>query len=207
MVSTWMLDNQVEPLGLTTLRELTHPDFDPEDPNSYQNSPAVEVDEYLAYHSPGEGRKRERQVWVLGIHDRATQEVRTFYVKDRTEATLLPILQAHIANDPLNPTRVYTDGWSAYNSLASLGYDHHVVPHNQGFGIGSETTNHIESFWAQIRDLIEFEYGIVPYSEEEIHTYLNSATWRIKYRESDLQYMLAMILSIYQVNMAAYYDM
>lgn len=36
------------------------------------------------------------------------------------------------------------------------GYDHRVVVHERGFGYGSETTNHIESFWAELRNLTDF---------------------------------------------------
>lgn len=162
-------------MGTQPIRELIHPNLDPTDPASYEDSCVVEIDEYLAFHSPGDGRRTERQVWVLGIFDWASDEVRTFQVHNRTASILIPIIIENIATTPQNPTRIYTDGWAAYNRLNDEGFDHHVVPHNDGFGIGSETTNHIESFWSQLRHIIEFEYGVIPTDEENIGEYLDTA--------------------------------
>lgn len=119
-----------------------------EDENDFQeSSPAVEIDECLITHLRGVGGVFQRQCWVLGIHDRATKETRLFVVgSDRTAASILPIINSNVdPGDAPEPTRVYTDGASFYGKLTNMGYDHRVVVHDQGFGFGTETTNHIES--------------------------------------------------------------
>ena len=60
MISSFMEQWQTQGLfGQERIRELKKRDADPQDPNSYEDSPAVEVDEYLAVHFPGEGRRHE----------------------------------------------------------------------------------------------------------------------------------------------------
>ena len=114
------------------------------------------------------------------------------------------MIQNHV-NNRYGVTRVYTDGLQSYNNLDALGYDHRVIPHNQGFGEGSETTNHIESFWSQMRSVVEFESGRAPEDFDEIQAYLDTAVWRIAYRNQDLRELWCLILGIYGVNMSTFY--
>lgn len=92
------------------------------------NSPVVEIDECLFTHINGE------QIWVLGIYDRAyfTKEklVKFFYLESRNADTIEPIIQANVATDLNNPTRVYTDGWRGYNGLEDLGKQFILINYN-----------------------------------------------------------------------------
>jgi hypothetical protein len=47
-------------------------------------SPAVEIDECLLTHLIGDGELHQRQVWVVGIYDRATRDTKTLVTPIRT---------------------------------------------------------------------------------------------------------------------------
>ena len=71
-------------------------------------------------------------MWAVGIIDRATKFAVVDILSngnDRSANVLLPCIQEKVSTNPLNPTRVYTDGWAAYNNLQNLDFDHHVVLH------------------------------------------------------------------------------
>lgn len=85
-------------------------------------TPAVEIDETLVTHRVGAGDIYERQIWVLGIYDRATREIRAWTVGgDRTADRLLPIIQNTVFTEAEAPTRIYTDGFASYRGLPDLG--------------------------------------------------------------------------------------
>lgn len=51
-------------------------------------------------------------------------------VADRSATTLIPIIQAHVRPG----TIIYSDEWSAYNSIGTIpGYTHRTVNHSQHF--------------------------------------------------------------------------
>lgn len=78
-------------------------------------------------------------------------------VSNRTEATLLPIIQRHVEKGS-----IYSDGWFAYCPLNDPGYRHFTVLHEYAFKIAyvnKETnekvqvhTNRIEGAWKHAKD-------------------------------------------------------
>lgn len=89
--------------------------------------PCVELDESLFGHFGSDDRV-ESQLWVFGIYDRGTSEIRIFVVEnDRTQEKLIPLIQANVQTQAGSVTRVYTDGFLAYRNLVNYGYDHRVV--------------------------------------------------------------------------------
>jgi len=94
----------------------------------------------------------ERQIWGLGIYDRATEDAQIYIVgNDRSAEKLIPIIQEHVFTTENRRTRVYTDLWRSYNRLQELNYEHIRVNHSIGFGHGtyfsqyfSERITHLE---------------------------------------------------------------
>jgi len=83
-----------------------------------------------------------------------------------------------------DPTRVYTDCWEAYTQLGELNYEHHVINHQHGFGEGIETTNHIESFWSEIRNLSDFNKCFNTSDIEAVADHVKVAIWRWRNKNS-----------------------
>lgn len=61
--------------------------------------------------------------------ERDTNTRLIYPVSDRTEETLLPIIERHVEKD----ATIYSDGWSAYCKLNEAGYEHFTVIHKYSF--------------------------------------------------------------------------
>ncbi|XP_078329246.1 uncharacterized protein LOC111114334 [Crassostrea virginica] len=92
----------------------------------------VEIDKSLfgrrvKFHrgNPNLGMK----VWIFGMVERETNTLLIYPVSDRSEDTLLPIIQRHVEPGPT----IYSDGWSAYCGLNDLGNHHFTVLHKYSF--------------------------------------------------------------------------
>jgi transposase-like protein/IS1 family transposase len=152
--------------------------------------PVVEADESLFSHFG------DVQVWVFGIYDRGTDRVRAWVVRDRTAATLLPIIQDHVEEGAV----IYTDGWLSYGGLEDLGYEHRIVIHEEGFGSGLNTTNHIESCWSELKELSLYSRGIQGGGEdrwEDIQEYIDLAIWLRENKGRNLVEELIEVLNFY----------
>jgi transposase-like protein len=98
------------------------------------------------------------KVWVFGIVERQSNEIIIYSVEDRSQATLLPIIQRHVQ---LGST-IYSDGWSAYCDLNEVDYNHFSVIHKRAFKkqykhvrtgkIVDVQTNRIEGAWKHAKD-------------------------------------------------------
>jgi len=66
-------------------------------------------------------------------------------VENCLKEALMPIVRGHI----LQESNVYTDGWSSYDGLITLGYEHYRIHHHENeFARGKNHVNGIESFWS-----------------------------------------------------------
>jgi len=158
--------------------------------NEDQLSGIVEIDETLMTHHEGQ------QMWTFGIFDRVTKELRCFCVPDRTSQTLIPIIKEHVGPG----SRIYSDGWAAYNTITNEGYDRIVVPHVNGFGSGENTTNGIESCWSEIKRLTNQSRGIQLSQEDalgDLQDHVNVGVWRRLYKDANLVDELAFIMKLY----------
>ena len=161
---------------------------DSEDP--LEQVPVVEADESLFSHF---GRE---QVWVFGLYDRGTKRVRAWVVRDRSAPTLLGIIQDHVEEG----TIIYTDGWAAYRNLTDLGYEHRVIVHEEGFGSGLNTTNHIEGCWSELKQLSHYYRGIQGAGEErwqDVQEYIDLAIWLRENKDRDILQELIDVLRFY----------
>ena len=73
--------------------------------------------------------------WVFGMLWRRTGELRLIRVDRRDAATLLSLIQRHIAPG----TTVYSDRWAAYHGIDAIpggNYIHRTVKHQVGYWTG-----------------------------------------------------------------------
>lgn len=108
---------------------------------------SVEIDEsyFGARRIRGKrGRGASGKIPVLGILKR-NGKVSVTIIENCTRAQLLPIIKGHV----LSKTKIYTDGWRAYDGLITLGYKHYRIHHQENeFARGKNHVNGIESFWS-----------------------------------------------------------
>ena len=98
-------------------------------------------------HTPALGKFR---IWLLINYRRDMQVTWKLCHKEIQLATLLPIIQAHVANG----TIIHSDQWAAYNRVASIPgvASHASVNHSINFvdpSTGVHTQN-IESYWNRV---------------------------------------------------------
>ena len=93
------------------------------------------------------------EVWVFGLVDCGQSPALGYreVVQNRTAATLLPIIQAHVRPE----TTVHSDEWSAYRQLQGLPnvQQHQTINHSLRFvdpTTGVHTQN-VKSYWAQVK--------------------------------------------------------
>lgn len=93
-----------------------------------------------------------RKGWVFGMMEIKGDRRRPILrmVKNRSRATLIPILQRHVRPG----STVVSDCWRAYvRSLNGLGYNHLTVNHSENFVDPTSGchTQHIERAWQTIK--------------------------------------------------------
>ena len=112
----------------------------------------VEIDESKLfkrkYHK---GRVLSMQEgWVFGGICRRTKRRFVVRVPDRSEETLLPIIQAHIKPG----THIMSDEWKAYYNLDKHGYIHQKINHSKRFVDEFDRNIHtqrIENSWRYLK--------------------------------------------------------
>ena len=99
-------------------------------------------------------------------------------VATRDAATLLPIINAHVAPG----TEVWSDKWSAYNRVGSLPNvsQHRTINHSDNFvdPVTGVHTNHIESYWNRVKHKFKRMKGC---SRTMLDGYLDEFMWRERY--------------------------
>ena len=99
-------------------------------------------------------------------------------VQQRDAATLLPIIQAHVASGSI----VHSDQWAAYNNVASIPgiVSHRTVNHSLTFvdpATGVHTQN-VESYWNRVKPKLKRMRGC---HAEQLPAYLDEFMWRERY--------------------------
>ena len=95
-------------------------------------------------------------------------------VPDRTAATLLPILQQHVAQGSV----VHSDQWASYNQVGNLPNvsAHGTVNHSMEFVSPSGVhTQNIESYWNHTKMKLKRMRGC---AAKEVPSYLDEFMWR-----------------------------
>lgn len=141
----------------------------------------VELDETMIsgrkYHV---GRCVDQQ-WVFGGVERGTNKCFAVLVERRDAATLLPVIQQHVAPG----TTIVTDCWTAYRGIDSLpeGYQHQTVNHSRNF-VDRNTgacTNGVESFWQKLKHPHKDRFGT---SRDHLAAYLCELQWKRLFPEN-----------------------
>ena len=104
-------------------------------------------------------------------------------VDRRDAATLLPIINDHVAPGPI----VHSDKWGAYNQISSLPNvgSHSTVNYSMTFvnPAAGTHTQHVESYWNHCKTKIKQMKGC---AEHQIPSNLDKFMWRERHRASRL---------------------
>jgi transposase len=122
----------------------------------------------------GDGKK----TCVVGVVERKGRVV-ALAANDATRETLHGIAKEYV----LPESTVFTDELSAYDGLASHGYEHRRINHSTGvYVMGDVHTNTIEGFWSLVKRGISGVYHNV--GKQYLQTYLNEYSFRYNRRDT-----------------------
>ena len=92
-------------------------------------------------------------------------------VPDRSEETLLPIIQTHIKPE----TTIMSDEWKAYYNLDKYGYIHKKINHSQNFVHPEDPSTHtqnIENSWRYLKQTFPGNSTSEPLRESYVQEYV-----------------------------------
>ena len=133
----------------------------------------VEIDEsYFGGRRKGRrGRGAGGKVAVFGILQRGGR-VYAQMIADCGRATLVPIVRRKVKPASV----VYSDGWSAYDTLSVEGYEHERIDHDAELvADGGRHINGIENFWSQAKRHLR-KFNGVP--KGSFPRFLQECAWR-----------------------------
>lgn len=124
------------------------------------------------------GRSTPHKTPVFGILER----------RGRVEVTVVPNCSAEtLVTQTLRTVKrgslVYTDKWSAYDTLTFCGYRHLKVDHALRFARGKVHINGLEGFWSYAKAKFIKHHGVSP---ERFPLYLYEWQYRYNHRQDDL---------------------
>ena len=126
------------------------------------------------------GRPPSREMWVFGMVDTSHQPALGYMriVQDRRAATLLPIIQQHVAQG----TIIYSDEWRSYSQVAALSPVQSHLTVNYSITFVDRTTGahtqHIESYWNRTKLKLQCMKGC---NSDHIAGYLDEFMWRERF--------------------------
>ena len=129
------------------------------------------VDEILFGHRKGQ------QVWILGEIDNTNRDFRLEASYQRDGATLEKFNRMNIEEG----NHIITDSWLGYNFMnrPNSGYIHISHNHSNGiFGLGAQSTSHIEGLWSILKNKIKSSYHVIP-TKNIIH-FIREAEFKFK---------------------------
>jgi len=141
----------------------------------------VELDEtYVGGRAHGKrGRGAEKKTPVFGEAQRKGK-LKVIAVPDTKSKTVLPIVNKTVEKG----TQVYTDEYSVYDRLTSMGYYHSRVLHSHNiYVIGNVHTNTVEGFWSLCKNGVRGVYHSV--SPKYLQAYLNEYAFRYNHRNDE----------------------
>lgn len=158
----------------------------------------VEIDESHFYPRKYHRGTVRRSHWVFGAIERGSKNCLLIEVPDRKRETLVPIIRQWI----LPGTRIISDGWSAYATVADIDfsiYSHDVVVHERNFVEPNDATINtqlIENTWMRAKKKLSRQFGT---SRALFTSYLNEFMWRERVGPNKFCELICCIASIYSV--------
>lgn len=122
-------------------------------------------------------------MWVFGLVDTSFVPALGYMniVSQRDAATLLPIIQAHVAPGSV----IHSDQWAAYNRVGSLPNvsTHSTVNHSITFvdSVTGTHTQNVESYWNRVKTKLKRMKGC---HATQLPSYLDEFMWRERYGQS-----------------------
>ena len=157
----------------------------------------VELDEsYFGGKRKGK-EKRERctidKVPVFSIKKR-NGKVYTQIIKNASRAEIKPIIKRLISKD----SKVYTDGWKAYDGLVLDGYRHYRINHSKEFSRGKKNhINGIENFWGWSKMRLAKFRGL---NRKNFYLHLKECEFRFNHSSTNTKELYAKLLLIVREN-------
>ena len=133
----------------------------------------LSIDESLFCH------KNDKQIWIVGAVNNNTKDFRLEGVLSRDSAILKKFVHKYIPQG----NNIVSDQWAGYNflDLPDSGYRHFSHNHGDGsFGLGLQSTSHIESIWGVLKQKIHVTYNSFP--SKKIMHFLKEAEYKYKIR-------------------------
>jgi transposase-like protein len=127
---------------------------------------------------PTAGNSPHTKAAVMGMRDRETRQVRARVVPNVNRETLQNMILANIEKK----SKVYTDQWRGYETLAEKDFIHETVNHMQEYVRGQVHTQGIENFWSLLKRGLKGTYVAVEpfhldrYVSEQVYRFNNRAT-------------------------------
>ncbi|KAL4148477.1 hypothetical protein QTP88_002710 [Uroleucon formosanum] len=189
---SYVIDNLAKDAGHTVLRlPPYHCEFNPielawamleNNQNKEIGGPGlfVEIDESLFVRRKNNAGRILPQQWIFGGICRETKACFIISVPDRSEKTLLPIIQRYIRPGSI----ILSDCWKAYNNLQQVGFKHNTVNHTYNF-VDPDTgahTQHIERLWGSAKWGNKKRRGT---NRNFLESYLAEFMWRTRLGEQD----------------------
>jgi len=113
--------------------------------------------------------------WVVGIYESKTN-VRFFRVRDRTNATLVPLIRKYVA-----PGHIDTDLWRGYNHIVRHGFTRRTVNHTEHYidPITGAHTQGVERSWRTVKDRLRLSKG----NRRLLQNHLDEMAWRMQHAD------------------------
>jgi transposase-like protein len=140
----------------------------------------VEIDESLFVRRKNNAVRILLQQWIFGEIYRETNACFIISVPDRSEKTLLPIIQKCIRPGSI----IMSVFWKAYNNLQQAGFIHNIVNHTYNFvdAYTGAYTQNIERLWGSAKWGNKKRRGT---NINFLESYLTEFMWRTRLEKQD----------------------
>ena len=159
------------------------------------------VDEYYATHKLGDQRiveidesctvkkykhqrgHKAKEYWTLCMHERGTMRYRFCELGEKkSRKEIIPLIEEFVAKG----TQIYTDQYSVYLILGSIGYKHYAINHTHRFAcpfVIDANANGVEGVFGLSKAKFKQMKGC---HRNYLQIYLDTFTFRKLYRDSEI---------------------